>query len=79
MICLGLLFVIYKKVVSSSILLGYMLLIELVLTVNLLIFLNILRLRCGSEYTCGIKFRVIVLRDIDNDIDLSLVVTINPN
>ena len=70
---------IHEKVVGSPILLSNLILVKLVLTISLLVFQKVLGLRCSSEYSCCIELGFIIFRDINDDIDLPLVVSIDSN
>jgi hypothetical protein len=68
-----------EEVMSSTILLSYLILVELVLPFSLVILWMLLRLSCSSKYACSIEFRFIVFRDVNYHIDLSLIVSIYSN
>ena len=70
---------IHEKVVGSPILLSNLILVKLVLTISLLVFQKVLGLRCSCEYACCIELGFIIFRDINDDIDLPLVVSIDSN
>lgn len=69
--------VIYEKVMGCTILLSYLFLVKLVMLICLFIFYRVLGLRCCSKDTCRIEFRFIVFGDVNNDIYLSLVISIH--
>lgn len=68
-----------EKVVSCTILLSYLLLVKLVLLVRLIIFWRVLRLRRCCKDPGWIEFRFIICGYVNNDIDLSLVISIHSN
>jgi len=68
---------IFEKVMSCTILLSYLMLVKLMMLVSLIILCRVLRLRDCSKDPCCIEFRFIIFGDVNNDINLSLVISIH--